>query len=395
MRMTRRGWIVGGVLLAGGASAWLAMRSEPVPVDVGVVARARLRVTVDEDGQTRVRERYLLSSPVAGEMVRLECEPGDFVSEGEVLARIYPLQLDTRTRAEAASRLAAAEASHAAASAGVTQAEVVRDEARRYLERLERVDVEGFIAQERMDRARAAARQGELGLEQARRLADAALHEVQAARAAVLETMGESGLEPIVLRAPAAGRVLRVYEECERAVAPGTPVLELGDTEDLEVVVDVLSEDVGLLRTGATALVTVGPAGDTLVGTIDAIEPAAFTKVSPLGVEEQRVNVIVGFHGELPVLGDRFRVEAALVVWESDDALTVPVGALFRSDGGWAVFTVENGRARRRPVEIGHRGRGAAEVLAGVDEGTSVILYPPDDVADGVRVRAQPSGQGG
>jgi len=389
MRTKRRRWIVGVVALLGGGLLWVALRPTPATVEVGVVTRQPVRVTIEEDGLTRVRERYLVSSPVAGQLVRLECEPGDLVERGDVVARVYPLALDTRGRIEASSRLDAAEAAGAAADAAVAQAEVSRDDARRYLERLERVAVEGFLPAERVDQARAAARQAELGLERAQSLAEAAAHDVRAARAAVLETMGGSGLEPLQLRAPASGRVLRLYEECERAVAAGAPILELGDTDDLEVVVDVLSEDVGLLAPGTPVLVTAGRDADTLRGAIDAIEPAAFTKVSPLGVEEQRVNVVVRFPEGAPLLGDRFRVEAALVVWASDDVLAVPLGALFRDGEGWAVFAVEDGRARLRPIEAGHRGRGAAEVLSGVEAGARVVLYPSDEIRDGVRVRPE------
>jgi HlyD family secretion protein len=325
-------------------------------------------------------------------MVRLECEVGDPVTSGQVLARIYPLPLDTRARTETARRLEAADAGWRGATAAVGQAEALWLDARRTVERLERVaaDVRGAVAQERLDAARTAERTAALGLERARAAAEAARHEVEATRS-VLVASDEADAEPTLVLAPAAGRVLRVYEECERAVAAGAPILEVGDPADLEVVVDVLSEDAALLAPGALAYVTTGPGLDSLRGVVRRIEPSAFTKVSPLGVEEQRVNVVVAFDDVTVALGDRFRVDAALVTWSSDDVLRVPVGALFRRGEGWGVFVVEAGRARLRDVEIGHRGRQAAEVLSGLTEGVTVVVYPSDAVEDGVPVSAQVS----
>jgi HlyD family secretion protein len=386
MKIRRAAWMTGTVLVGAGIVYW-AFRPEPIAVDVRFVDRGALRVTVDEDGETRVRERYLVSSPVTGRMVRLECEVGDSVSENQILARIYPLPLDTRARAETARRLEAADAGWRAAGAAVEQAETRWADARRTAERLERVaaDVRGAVSQERLDAARSAERAAALALEQARAAADAARHEVEATRSTLLATDEVTG-DPTLVRAPTDGRVLRVYEECERAVAAGSPILEVGDPSDLEVVVDVLTEEAARLSAGATAYVSAGPDSDTLVGTVRRIEPSAFTKVSPLGVEEQRVNVVVALEGEAPTLGDRFRVDASLVTWSAADVLKVPIGALFRQGDEWAVFIVEDGRARLRGIELGHRGRQAAEVVSGLDEGTAVVVYPSDAVVDGARV---------
>jgi HlyD family secretion protein len=180
--------------------------------------------------------------------------------------------------------------------------------------------------------------------------------------------------------------VLRVYEECERIIAAGSPILELGDPRRLEVVVDVLTEDAARLAVGAPARVSAGPEADTLPGIVRLIEPSAFTKVSPLGVEEQRVNVIVAFEGESALLGDRYRVDVALVAWQSDDVLLVPVSALFRSDTRWGVYVVEAERARLRVIELGERGRSHAEVRSGLEQGQVVVLYPSEAITDGARV---------
>lgn len=384
-----RGHLAGlAALVAVALVAFLVLRPDPVPVNTAVVDHGTVRVTVDENGETRVRERYVVSAPVTGRMVRVQCEVGDNVAAGEVVARIYPLPLDTRAGAEAARRLAAAEAAWRAALARVAQAETLWGEALRSLERLRGVaaEVPGAIAPQRIDEAETAERSAAFELEQARNAAEAAAQEVESARATLLGAEGGTDAQPTLVRAPVEGRVLRLYEECERAITAGSPIVEIGDPSDLEIVVDVLTEDAARLEVGATARVTTGPAADTIVGRIERIEPSAFTKVSPLGVEEQRVNVIVAFEGASVLLGDRYRVDASLVAWEGEDVLRVPVSALFRVDGGWGVFVVEDGAAILRNIDLGHRARRVAEVRSGLSEGDRVVLYPSEDVEDGVRV---------
>lgn len=390
MKIKRKHVVVSaGVALVGALAFW-ALRPEPVSVQTGSVDRGPLRVTVDEDGETRVRERYTASAPVTGRMERLTCEPGDSVTAGEVLARIFPLPLDTRSGRTAAERLEVAEANANAARAREELVDAEWSEARRALERLERVaaQVPGAVTEQRLDRARTAERSANLALEEARAGVTAALHELEAARAALLGSGGAEG-EPTRVRAPVSGRVLRVYEECERVVTAGAPIVEVGDPGELEVVVDVLTEDAGLLRPGAPAYVVPGPSADTVAGVIDRIEPSAFTKVSPLGVEEQRVNVVVRFEDGAVVMGDRYRVAVALSAWEAGDVLRVPVSALFREGDDWAVFVVEAGRAAHRVVMIGERNRRHAVVEEGLVEGDEVVLYPSDAVEDGMRVRRE------
>jgi len=388
-RLSAKHLLIGGAVLVAGVLVYVAVRPEPVSVQTAVVDRGPVRVTVDEDGETRIRDRYVVSAPVTGRLERLQCEAGDHVAVGEVIARIYPLPLDTRSAAEAAERLRSAEAARRAAEARVAQTRAVWGEAGRALERLRGVvaEVPGAIAPQRLDEAETRERSAAYELDQARDAAASAGYEVEAARAALLGSAGGETAAPTEVRAPVSGRVLRLYEECERAITAGSPILELGDPADLEIIVDVLTEDATRLRTGAPARITTGPEADTLLGHVQRIEPSAFTKVSPLGVEEQRVNVVVTF-GETPVVfGDRYRVDASLVAWESDDALRVPVSALFRVEGEWAVFAVDEDRARTRRIELGHRGRRDAEVLGGLEAGDRVVLYPSDAVSDGTRVR--------
>ena len=390
MKIRRRHVLVGAVVAALGTLVLWALRPDPVSVQTGTVDRGPLRVAVDEDGETRVRERYTASAPVTGRMERLTCEAGDSVAAGEVLARIFPLPLDTRSGREAAERLEVAEANASAARAREELSEAQWSEARRALERLERVDaqVRGAVTEQRLDRARTAERSANLAVEEARAGVTAATHELEAARAALLGSGGSEG-EPTLVRAPVSGRILRVHEECERVITAGAPIVEVGDPGALEVVVDVLTEDAARLRPGAAAYVVPGPSADTVPGVIDRIEPSAFTKVSPLGVEEQRVNVVVRFEAARLVLGDRYRVGVSLVAWEAQDVLRVPVSALFREGDAWAVFAVDDGRAARRLVTIGERNRRYARVESGLAAGDEVVMYPSDVVEDGTRVRRE------
>jgi HlyD family secretion protein len=208
---------------------------------------------------------------------------------------------------------------------------------------------------------------------------------VVVARAALISATGGGPLVP--LRAPAAGRVLRLLEQSERVMPAGTPVLEIGDCSALEVVLDVLTQDAVRIRAGAPVLLSATGGGDTLAARVRNVEPAAFTKVSPLGVEEQRVNVVVDVEGPAAGLGDGFRVDARIVVWEGTDLLLVPSGALVRDPEGWTVYTVREGRARRVPLQVGERSGTAAEVRGGLREGDRVIVWPDDRIRDGVRVR--------
>jgi HlyD family secretion protein len=386
MKLERRHLVTAATIAAVIAIGVYLARPDVVPVDVGTISRGPLRVTIDEDGETRVRERYVISSPVAGRLTRLACEVGDTVAVGQVLAHVFPMPLDTRARAEAAGRLEAAEASRRAAEARVEQARSLWSESRRALDRLERVsaDVPGSVSGQQIDAAQTAERTAALALQEAENVMEAAVHEVQSARATLAGSDGTTG-EPTVVRSPAGGRVLRLYEECERIVVAGSPIVEVGDPRQLEVVVDVLSEDAGRLVVGASATVTLGPEEGTLAAHVTRVEPSAFTKVSPLGVEEQRVNVILTLESHA-VMGDRYRVNASLVTWESDDVLLVPTSALFRDGSLWSVFVIEGGRARLRHVELGAQGTAHAEVRGGLAQGDSVVLHPSESVADGVPV---------
>ena len=382
----RAGW--GGAILALAGLVWFLFRPEPVAVETGSVDRGRLRVAVEAEGRTRARDREVVSAPVTGRCTPVDLDEGDSVSVGTVVARLRPVPLDPRSRVEAEARLSAALEARKEAEARAGQAGEALEEARRDLQRMEKLADSGSISRERLEQARTAARTAELELEAAEFRARAAEFEVQRARAALQAADPErgDGTTAVSITSPVRGQVLRTFEECERVLAAGEPIIEVGDPSSLEVVVDVLSTDAVSIRRGDLMLVHGWGGGDTLVARVRTVEPSAFTEVSPLGIQEQRVNVV----GDLPDpperLGDRYRVEVSVVTWEGEDVLRVPSGALFRGGGGWAVFVVEGKRVRLRPVEIGHRNPFHAQVAAGLEAGETVILHPDDRLEEGTRV---------
>jgi HlyD family secretion protein len=396
MRDARRTslWIALGVAAAAGA--WWLLRPAPLPVDVAAVRRGPLLVTVDEEGETRVRHRYTVAAPTTGRLLRIELDEGDAVEAGAVVARIEPAPLDPRDLAAAQARLEAAEATRAAAAARQLRAEAALAQSQRDARRAEDLFRAGTLAADAREQAKLAETSAAQEREAARFAVDAAEHEVEAARAALLATTAplpgaatsacEDDHPCVRVHAPVAGRVLRVFEESERIVAAGTPLVEVGDPASIEIVVDILSTDAVRVVPGARFLVEDWGGDGALEARVRLVEPSAFTKVSALGVEEQRVNVIADLVQPEPRLGDRFRIEARIVVWEGEDVLQVPASALFRSGEAWSVFVVEGGVARLRAVRVGHQSVFEAEVTDGVAEGERVILHPSDRVGDGARV---------
>lgn len=367
-----------------GYGAFALLRPAPVQVETARAARQALRVTVDDEGETRVRDRFVVAAPVAGRVARITLREGDSVRAGTILARIFPAPLDPRTREQALARLDAAEDAQRAAAAGVAQARAAHEQAHREWERAGQLAAQHAIAPEARERIELEEVSRARELESAEFRAQAAAHDVEVARALLT-----AGGEPITIRAPLTGRILRVPEPSERVVAAGTPLVEVGDRSRLEIVVDLLSADAVKVPVGAPMLIE-GWGGETLHGRVRFVEPSAFTKISALGVEEQRVNVIGDLLDRPPGLGDRYRVEIRIVIWTADSVLTIPASALFPHGDGWRLFVVEGGRARSRDVTVGHRTSRDAEILGGVIEGEVVIRYPSDRVSDGVRVAARP-----
>ena len=374
------------------AAIVLALQPAPVAVDLAVIRREPLVVTVTDDGQTRIRERYIVSAPLAGRLIRIELDPGDDVVAHEtLLTAIEPTDsslLDPRTIAEAEARVNAAEARVKLAKPRLDSAKVAVDLAETELARLESLTIRNATTQQAVDMKRAAFRQAGHDLEAARFGLDIARFELDVAKAALTRT-GDAGSNngwSFPVHSPVSGRVLRVFQESSTVVAAGDRILEIGDPDDLEVVVDLLSTDAVRIRPGSRVSLQQWGGSTSLPGIVRLIEPSAFTKISALGIEEQRVNVLIDFVDDAetrPPLGDGFRVEASVVEWEAVNVLTVPSGALFRREEDWAVFLAVNGRAVLKNITLGHRNDDAAEILDGLNEGDKVILYPGDRVAEG------------
>lgn len=368
----------------------------PVPVETAKAERGPMSVTVSEEGRAIVTDRFVVSAPVSGHLRRIGLEAGALAPEGETLAVIEPFRtepLDPRSRAAAEAAASAAEASLRAAReiADARRAEAVY--ARETLSRTRELFKGGHVPRSEMDRVEAAARQAEAVLNSAEANVNAARSELQRARSALIpagEGEDSGAGRTVEVRSPVDGRVLRLHRESEGAVRAGEPLLEIGNTAALEIRAEVLSSDAVLLRPGTPVVIERWGGGVPLEGSVRVVEPSAFTKVSSLGVEEQRVFVTVDILSPAETwqrLGDGYRVEASFVVWEDEDVLKVPVGALFRSGDRDAVFVVDNGRARERSVVTGHRNGFTAEVLSGLSEGEEVVVQPDEAVEDGSRIR--------
>lgn len=381
-------------VVVGAALLWTALRPRPVSVEVETVKQGPLRVTVDEDGRVRVRERYLLSSPLSGTLLRPSVRAGDPCSPGTTLARIVPVApplLDARTRREVEARARAGDDAAQRAEAALALARNELEQAERNLVRARQLGAAGSISQEAMERVQTDRAARVRDVEVAERGRDVARHERDASRAALLRTQDRRGQpeDAWVVSCPIQGVVLRVLQESEAVVQPGTALFELGDLGAMEAVGDVLTTEAVPIRPGAEVVIDRWGGEGTLQARVRRVEPSAFTKVSALGVEEQRVNVVADLVDppeKRRGLGDGFRVELHVVTADVPRALLVPLGALFRQGEQWSVFRVEEGRAALRPVTIGLRNARVAEVKSGLAEGETVVLYPGEALENGTRV---------
>jgi HlyD family secretion protein len=382
------------VLLAVAALVAWALRPRPVAVETARVTRGPFEQTVSDDGRTRVRERYVVSAPLAGRIERIALEPGDTVKQGQTVAVLTPTAppfMDARTMTELRQRVGAAEAQLARARAETQKAAAQREQARADLARQKKLAGEGFVSETALEQAELALQVAERGVQAARFAEEASRFELEQTRAALKRySSGEPGLK-WEIPSPVTGSVLKVAQKSEGPVGLGAALLEVADARSLEAVVDVLSQDAVAIRPGMPARVELGQGVAPLPALVRLIEPAAFTKVSALGVEEQRVNVVLDFAGPLDqvwTIGDGFRVEAAIVVHREESALKVPVGALFREGERWMVFVAEGGEARKREVKLERRNSLEAMVSAGVQPGEPVVVYPSDALRDGSRIEA-------
>lgn len=370
-------------------------RPQPVEVDLGTATRAPLRVTIEQEGRTRVVDRYVINSPVSGYARRIGLNVGDAVESGATLVELEPLRaevLDVRRRAEAEARIAAAEASVSATEQRANAAASNADLAQKELERVRALRQAGHVSVAAEDRATSEAERSAAELRSAQFAVATARHELAAARTTLKYAASGSSDKPIAVRAPVAGRVLRIPHKSEGTVIAGQPLIEIGDAHALEVEVDVLSADAVRIHPGTRVVFERWGGEGTLEGAVRVIEPAGFTKVSALGVEEQRVWVIIAFTSpreQWQRLGDGYRVEASFILWEAGDVLQIPASALFRDGNGWAAFAVEQGKAVKHRVEIGQRNGLSAQVISGINAGEQVIVHPDDRVREGVGVAAR------
>jgi len=367
------------------------MKPAVVEIDTGVVVSGPLRVTVDEDGRTRVRDRYLVTAPVAGRLQRIVLREGSEVRPGDIVAWLAPLPLDAATREQMSAKVLAAEALYREAVVRVSEARTAAEQAHKVSERRGAVLAIGGISPEEHEQILLAERARTDDLAAAESRARAAAAELKGARAALSPITSAGAQASIPVRSPTAGRVLRIPDQSERVVPAGAPILELGDASEMEVVVDVLSTDAVRLKPGDDVEIVEWGGEQSILGRVRSIEPAAFTRVSALGVDEQRVNVLIELPDRPETLGDGFRVEARMTVWQAPKVITTPASAVFQRGQGWAVFVVDHGRARLRQVEIGHRTEASVEIVSGLTPGTKVVLFPSDKIDDGVRVRSRGS----
>jgi HlyD family secretion protein len=430
-------WVLLGLGILG--AVVVAFRPAPVRVDLGYVTRGPLQVTIDAEGKTRVQQRYIVSSPVTGRLWRIALQAGDRVERDTVIARIDPLPLDAAVReaqarltewnaqragvatlrpkqdalSQAQARIAAAQAAQRETEARVGKARAALEQASRERQRALRLEAVGAISHgeretveliettrtkeyesAQLEAQRAAAEvkgaQAALAVLEAQRRDPDYLLDVYKARMASVEAelaRLQDDAARTEIRSPVEGQVLRVYEENTRVVSAGMPLLEIGDLGALEVVIDILSTDAVRVQPGAMVRIEHWGGESTLPAQVRRVEPAAFTKISALGVEEQRVNVIADLVHPPPNLGDGFRVEARIVVWQAEEVLRVPASALSRCAGAWCVFVVSNNTAYRRQVTVGQRNGFEAEIRAGLRDGEAVVLHPSEHIEDGTRVQ--------
>lgn len=384
-----------GVLLLG-VLVW-AFRPRPVMVELAEVTEGAFEQTIVEDGKTRVRERYVVSAPLAGKMQRIALKAGDAVTAGDTVAVIVPSApglLDVRTERELGERVGSAEATQQRALAEVARARAAMDKSTADLSRARKLAQKNFVSAAGLEQAELTFRLSQREHEAAIYGEHAARHDVAVARAALFrlrqETGGKKpGGQQWEVRTPVAGKVLKVLQESESVVGVGTPLLEIGQPADLEVAVDVLSSDAVQISPGAKVRFERWGRSELLEGVVRRIEPAAFTKISALGVEEQRVNVIIDLTSppeHWQTLGDGYKVDARIITARLDKAVKVPVSALFRAGDQWAVFVADKDKAVKRIVVLSRRGAAEAVVQEGLKVGEKVIVHPGDGVRDGISV---------
>ena len=385
----------GGAGLAVLGALIFAFRPQPAAVDLATVQEERVLITIADEGKAEVRDIYRVSSPVTGRLLRVQADVGDPVVAGETeVARIEPAApvfLDVRTETEARATVEAAKARHSVAIAEWERAHAERVFTTNEVDRSRTLFGNGTISKQKLDVAERAHRVAGADLLTAQARLDQRMHELEVAEAKLVSPLSTDGkplgCECLILRAPVSGEILQIIQESETTVNAGTGILEIGNPRELEIVVDLLSEDAVLITPGLTAIVD-GWGGTPLQAVVRRVEPYGYTKVSALGIDEQRVDVLLDLV-DPPIawtrLGHGYRVDASIVL-KDIQALAVPLGAVFRVGDAWATFVLENGRAKQTTIELGSRNADKAEIVSGLKSGDQVILYPSDQISDGVQI---------
>ena len=379
------------------AALFLALRTPPIDVDVAKAVKAPLLVTIDDEGETRIHDIYMVAAPISGELQRVDLEPGDPVVAGQTVIWWYniaqPEFLDPRSEAETRAQIRALEASVESAAARIAQAQADSRLSAADFERTAALYKRGFATRAAYDGARAARDSSAARLEEARGAQENAQFQLRAARARLTAPSNSySGGEALAIRSPESGLVLRVAQESETMIAAGSTIMELGDPSDIEIVTDLLSSDAVKIKVGSEVLIDHWGGDKPLKGRVRRIEPYGFTKISALGVEEQRVNVIIDLVDQLSAykaLGHGYRVIVRVVEWSGKDVLQVPISALFRDRGQWSVFVMRDGTAYLVPVKVGRMNDERVQILEGLRAGASVILHPSEKIDDGTAVRVR------
>ncbi len=369
-----------------------------VDVDLADVSRGPLQVTIEEEGRTRLKERFVISAPISGYMRRISAKVGDPVQKGEAVVALEPLRsqpLDPRSRAEAEAIVSAAKAALDAAQEKERAASADADYIGKMSERIARLYSKGYVAKDQFDQTESELKKSRAVRDSAKAAVDVARFEFDRARATlqnfnpVKRTVNHSTVH---ISSPVSGNIFRIYRESEGAVNAGEPLMDIGNAENLEVRVEVLSSDAVKIKNGTPVLFKRWGGDEPLLGVVRVVEPAGFTKISSLGVEEQRVLIIADITSPADtwrVLGDGYRLEAHFVIWEGKDILQIPASALFRSGKEWAVFVNDKGRARQRAVEVGQRNGLTAEIISGIKANEKVIAHPDDSISDGTRIKSR------
>jgi len=363
-----------------------ALSPGALPVEAVAAQSRTLTILVEEQGRTRARDPYIVAAPITGRLLRSEMDEGDTVSRGQVIARIALAPEDQRIEAISRANLTAAQARHAAAQAALMETESAYARARNEEQRRNELFKNNLTSQEEMEYYFQVTDSAEARFLSAQATLAAAAADVESARSRLLgfDLNNDEGIQEVI--APVDGTIYRVYEESERVVQAGTPLFDISNDDTLEIVIDLLTQDTVKIEPGDPILIS-GWGDDRVISArVSYIEPQAFTKISALGVEEQRVNVIGEFLESHAPLGAGYRVEAGIVVWEQENVLTVPTSAIFQRNNRWQVFIINAGKVEQRTLELGQRGREFAQVASGINEGDMIILYPSDLIAEGINV---------